>query len=165
MLSKEKFIVILILLPIILYMWNFYGKPLSHETIDWGAFGSYFGGITSLVSIYLLYVTYCEQRRSNSITLYEQRFYIQIENVKNVQEQYNQIIERVYKMLLCHFHGKIVGEIPKPDAAMAVRYYYKEIRNSEEKFADPQKDFSYEKGFRYFCHAFFLQKIHQIGLF
>lgn len=48
---------ILVLLPIIVFVWNFYSHSLSDDISEWGAFGDYIGGVYSVyisIGLYLL---------------------------------------------------------------------------------------------------------------
>mgnify|MGYP006872999954 CR=1 FL=1 len=60
---------------LVIYACHFHACKLSNCTTDWGAFGSYFGGMVSIVSIILLYLTLREQMKEN--------YRIQIENGYN----------------------------------------------------------------------------------
>lgn len=45
------------LLPIIVFVWNFYSHSLSDDISEWGAFGDYIGGVYSVyisIGLYLL---------------------------------------------------------------------------------------------------------------
>ncbi len=61
---KMIFILFILLFPVILYINKFHG-PLSNDSSDWANFGSYIGGVYSVVlTIVLVYVTHLLNARS-----------------------------------------------------------------------------------------------------
>ena len=65
----RKYLIILILLfPIILYVFNFREYEWSTEPADWGTFGDYIGGVYSVVlTLALVYVTYMMNRKNDEV--------------------------------------------------------------------------------------------------
>lgn len=56
-------IVILLMIPILLFIVNFFNHPISDQISDWGNLGDYFGGISGVIIglanlIFLIYITY-----------------------------------------------------------------------------------------------------------
>ena len=58
-------LVLYVLVVLIIYACHFHAWALSYCTTDWGGFGSYLGGMVSIVSIILLYLTLREQHKEN----------------------------------------------------------------------------------------------------
>ena len=69
--TSTSIITIYVIIVICLYFW---GKSISLCFFDWGNFGSYFGGMLSLLSVILLYYTLREQRKENHRNWFESGF-------------------------------------------------------------------------------------------
>ena len=103
--SKIKcwiFLLILYLFVVfVIYACHFHTCELSSQTTDWGAFGSYFGGMVSIVSIVLLYLALREQQKENYRLKIEagfERMRMAIwQKYKLNKEKYESIIKEMYK--------------------------------------------------------------------
>lgn len=97
------FIVVLIVAPYVLrFCGCFSGLPcceLSSYPEYWGAFGSYFGGMMSVISIILLYHTLNEQRRANYRSSFESSytrlFESYLENIKDEGGTFKKVFENI----------------------------------------------------------------------
>ena len=95
---------------LVIYACHFHACKLSNCTTDWGAFGSYFGGMVSIVSIILLYLTLREQHKEN----YRLRIETGFERIHKAtwkkyklnKEQYDSILEKMYKAIEEQYNGK-----------------------------------------------------------
>ena len=91
--------ILFFLIPIIAYICKFYDNPISDNPSDWADFGSYIGGIyTVLVTIYAIYLTrYLEKKDVawNKTKNAVEEIYIQISKI-----DYHKIsLKSVSKML------------------------------------------------------------------
>lgn len=59
----DLWLIILAIISVILPYFIFFHDGFSRNSDDWGALGSYFGGMVSIISIVLLYYTLREQRK------------------------------------------------------------------------------------------------------
>lgn len=92
-----------LLLTIIIYVICFYDMPLSKNTTDWGAFGSYVGMGVSILSITLIYITYNEQRHSNRIERFEQHLKSMTDILLDLVKRNGKTFEADYQSFLSHF--------------------------------------------------------------
>ncbi|GEO02916.1 hypothetical protein AAE02nite_05800 [Adhaeribacter aerolatus] len=76
------FLVVLPLIPIFIYLLNFFDTSLSDNPSDWGTFGDFFGGIlnsyfsllTLLITIYIAYeISNLEEKRNERNLSFERR--------------------------------------------------------------------------------------------
>ena len=95
--------VAILLLTIIVYVVCFYNMPLSEETSDWGAFGSYIGMGISILSVTLIYITYNEQRHSNRTERFEQHLKSMTDTLSDLVKRDKTPIEKDYQSFLSHF--------------------------------------------------------------
>jgi membrane protein DedA with SNARE-associated domain len=58
-------VAIMILTVLLPYMIVFAQNSISHQNEDWSHLGGYISGTLGIVSIFLLYLTYREQRATN----------------------------------------------------------------------------------------------------
>lgn len=72
---------------IIVYLIHFSHAPLSDNTSDWGAWGSYVNVGMSLISISLIYVTYQEQQKSNKIARFEEHYHVALKTASELFER------------------------------------------------------------------------------
>ena len=85
-----KYTIIFILIFLSLYFMKFH-ECLSDKSDDWGNFGSYIGGIGSLIlSMSVFHYTYKVEQRNNKIQLLKQ-----IETLLSKIEQYDNILFRI----------------------------------------------------------------------
>lgn len=75
---------------LLIYAISFIGSPISCQTSDWGAFGSYAAIGVSSLSIALIYVTYREQRQTNEITRVEQHIVTMTNTLAVLSEKFNE---------------------------------------------------------------------------
>lgn len=123
------FLLLLVSSPIVVYVYHFFHSTFSYNTSDWGAFGSYYGGTISIVSVYLLYVTYKEQRRSNSISQFEQRFYTQLKTTREMLDGHDESLKKSYHNVKKHFPDIIYSQpLTREDVIMACGYYFKDLQ-------------------------------------
>ena len=88
---------------LLIYAISFIGTPISGQTSDWGAFGSYAAICVSSLSIALIYVTYREQRKTNEITRVEQHIVTMTNTLAILSEKYHDRLEVSYDKFSEHF--------------------------------------------------------------
>ena len=77
----------------LIYAISFIGSPISCQTSDWGAFGSYAAIGVSSLSIALIYVTYREQRQTNEITRVEQHIVTMTNTLAVLSEKFHERLD------------------------------------------------------------------------
>ena len=117
---------IVLLLTIIVYVVSFFGIPLSNETSDWGAFGSYMGIGISALSIALIYVTYNEQRRTNQISGFEQHLSTISNTIENLIDKNSETVKAAYSRFIEHFKVQLydLSSCTKKKVEGVCTYYY-----------------------------------------
>lgn len=98
-------LVIAVVLPIIIYSYHFKGTPLSDNTSDWGAWGSYVGIGVSILSVSLIYITYKEQQESNRIGRFEEHFHISLRTSMELFEKRKNVIDSIFSKVEKHFRN------------------------------------------------------------
>lgn len=88
---------------LLIYALCFIGMPISNQTSDWGAFGSYAAICVSSLSIALIYVTYREQRKINEITRVEQHIVTMTNTLVALSEKYHERLTETYDIFSQHF--------------------------------------------------------------
>lgn len=87
------------------YAVHFYNAPLSDETSDWGAWGSYVGIGISILSVSLIYITYKEQQESNQIGRFEEHFHISLRTSMELFEKRKNVIDSIFTKVEKHFRN------------------------------------------------------------
>ncbi len=85
------------------YAVHFYNAPLSDNSSDWGAWGSYVATGVSILSVSLIYITYKEQQESNRIGRFEQHYHVSLKTLIELFEQRKDIIDSIFQMVEKHF--------------------------------------------------------------
>lgn len=125
---------ILAIIPIILYISNFWNIPISKCTSDWGAFGSYINISISAISVILIYITYNEQQCSNRIERFEQHFKSMIGTLSELVKLNEKHIENDFKKFDNHFNG-VLYDTKDYDIETTKRvctYYLSQIINNND---------------------------------
>lgn len=87
------------------YAVHFYNVPLSDNTSDWGAWGSYIGIGVSILSVSLIYITYKEQQDSNRIGRFEEHFHISLKTLIELFEIRKNVIDSIFNKVKFHFRN------------------------------------------------------------
>lgn len=108
------------------YCIHFINAPLSDNTSDWGAWGSYVNIGISLISVSLIYITYKEQRNSNKITRFEEHHHIALKTAKELFEQKKDIVKSVYNKIEKHFCNPFdpLTDYTRDNTRKVMAYYY-----------------------------------------
>lgn len=124
----------ILMLTIVIYMVNFYGMPLSRNTTDWGAFGSYIGIGISVFSVTLIYITYNEQRHSNEIERVELHIKSMIGILYDLLEKKSSELNRHHQSILIHFIAPFydMSSYDRQKSERVCSYYFSSIVNSED---------------------------------
>lgn len=146
--QKRRFVLLivlfLLLMPVVVYVFNFHNHELSNNSIDWGAFGSYFGGTISIVSVFLLYITYREQQRANAINHFEKRYYTQLETIRIKLKENAVDIKKQYDCIEAHFReNRPNHQLKRDDVLMACSYYFRDIQRQENYKVEVEEVLSY----------------------
>ena len=114
---------------LLIYAISFIGTPISGQTTDWGAFGSYAAICVSSLSIALIYVTYREQRKTNEITRVEQHIVTMTNTLAVLSEKYHERLEVSYDMFSEHFKLPFydISEWEYDKTIKICTYYYSSI--------------------------------------
>lgn len=126
--KNKKLLVCAVVVAVVLllmYTVHFFGVSLSDDSSDWGAFGSFMGIGLSAVSIALIYITYDEQRSSNNIFRFEQRYSIIIKTLERLAENNKEEVDFTYQKYYKHFllNSGISG-YERSGTAKVLSYYY-----------------------------------------
>lgn len=111
---------------IIVYLIHFSHAPLSDNTSDWGAWGSYVNVGMSLISISLIYVTYQEQQKSNKIARFEEHYYVALKTASELFERKKEIIKDSYNRIENHFRNPFdpLTDYTQSNTKIVLGYYY-----------------------------------------
>lgn len=90
---------------LLIYSFHFKGTPLSDSTSDWGAWGSYVGIGVSILSVFLIYITYKEQQESNRIGRFEEHFHISLRTSIELFEKRKNVIDSIFSKVENHFRN------------------------------------------------------------
>lgn len=109
-----------------IYAYSFYYAPLSDETSDWGAWGSYVNVGISLISISLIYITYKEQQQSNKIARFEEHYHVALKTVGELFERKKDIIKNSYNKIENHFRNPFdpLTDYTQSNTKKVLGYYY-----------------------------------------
>lgn len=128
-------VVIMILTVLLPYLIVFAQNGISHQNEDWSHLGGYISGTLGIVSIFLLYLTYREQRTTNHIEHFEKILYKHIDEIVRLQEEHKEIIEYLCKNFLGLFfylgEYHYNNEYSKAQAESVIRYVYSRFKNVE----------------------------------
>ena len=140
-------VVIMILIVLLPYMIVFAQNGISHQNEDWSHFGGYISGTLGIVSIFLLYLTYREQRATNHIEHFEKIFYKHIDKIVRLQKKHTKVIEYLCNKFLGLFlypgEYHYSYEYTKAQAERVIQYVYSHYKNVE------LRDRSFEDVLRY----------------
>lgn len=87
-----------------IFVRNFNSQILSPNIIDWGAFGSYIGGTMGFISVFLVFLTYNNQVKTNRRMQFEALLFQMAGNLKTLQTESRKDWERVFDGL-CNYYG------------------------------------------------------------
>jgi len=128
-------VAILILTVSLPYMIVFAKNGISHQNEDWSHLGGYFGGTLGIVSIFLLYLTYREQRATNHIAHFEKILYSHINEIVRLQKEHKVVIEKMYDYFIGLFfylgEYHYCNEYTKAQAKEVIEYVYSHLKNVE----------------------------------
>ena len=118
--------VVVIVLPIIIYCYHFKDTPLSDNTSDWGAWGSYVGIGISILSVSLIYITYKEQQESNRIGRFEEHFHISLRTSIELLEKRKNVIDSIFSKVENHFRNPFdpLTDYEQSKVQNILGYYY-----------------------------------------
>lgn len=111
---------------IIVYLIHFSHAPLSDNTSDWGAWGSYVNVGISLISISLIYITYKEQQKSNKIARFEEHYHVALKTAGELFERKKEIIKDSYNRIENHFRNPFdpLTDYTQRNTKKVLGYYY-----------------------------------------
>ena len=118
--------VVVIVLPIIIYCYHFKDTPLSDNTSDWGAWGSYVGIGISILSVSLIYITYKEQQESNRIGRFEEHFHISLRTSIELFEKRKNVIDSIFSKVENHVRNPFdpLTDYEQSKVQNILGYYY-----------------------------------------
>lgn len=128
-------VVILLLLVVLPYIIIFTQNGTSQNIEDWAHLGGYLSGTLGVISIFLLYLTYREQRTTNHVEHFEKILYKHLDEINRLQEKHKDIIDFLCSKLLGMFF--YVGEyhynneFTKKQAEGVIQYAYSYFVNNE----------------------------------
>ena len=118
------------------YAVHFYNAPLSDETSDWGAWGSFAGIGISILSVSLIYITYKEQQESNQIGRFEEHFHISLRTSIEIFEKRKNVIDSIFSKVENHFRNPFdsLMDYEQSKVQNLLGYYYSStVRDSREE--------------------------------
>lgn len=118
--------VLVAVLLVIVYIANFFHMPLSDNTSDWGAWGSYVNVGISLISISLIYITYQEQQKSNKIARFEEHYHVALKTASELFEHKKEILGDLYTKIENHFRNPfdLLTGYTQSNTKNVLGYYY-----------------------------------------
>lgn len=130
------------------YVWMFWGAKLSPNPSDWGVFGDYCGVGLGVLSAYLVYITYREQRKSDLRSLFEQHYFHLFETLETMLAKHSDMCDEDFKGIVQHFKiESSTNDVPSPQICRMILRYYYSSQNHEG-----QIDHSYERAFQFFVN-------------
>ena len=119
---------------LLIYAISFIGSPISCQTSDWGAFGSYAAIGVSSLSIALIYVTYREQRQTNEITRVEQHIVTMTDTLAVLSEKFHERLEISYDKFSEHFKLPFydISDWEYDKTVRVCTYYYSSITINDD---------------------------------
>lgn len=93
-------VVFLLLLDVLPYIVVFSQNGISQDIEDWAHLGGYISGTLGVISIFLLYLTYREQRMTNHVEHFEKILYKHLDEINRLQEKHHEKIEYLCNKLL-----------------------------------------------------------------
>lgn len=119
---------------LLIYAISFIGTPISGQTSDWGAFGSYAAVCVSSLSIALIYVTYREQRKTNETTRVEQHIVTMTNTLAVLSEKYHDRLEVSYDEFSEHFKLPFydISDWEYDKTVRVCTYYYSSITINDD---------------------------------
>ena len=141
---------------LLIYAISFIGTPISGQTSDWGAFGSYAAICVSSLSIALIYVTYREQRKTNEITRVEQHIVTMTNTLAILSEKYHDRLEVSYDKFSEHFKLPFydISDWEYDKTIKICTYYYSSITIND----DYNGDFNYLFRYMQLCIGYILHE-------
>lgn len=111
---------------LLIYSFHFKGTPLSDSTSDWGAWGSYVGIGVSILSVFLIYITYKEQQESNRIGRFEEHFHISLRTSMELVEKRKNVIDSIFSKVENHFRNSFdpLMDYEQSKVQNILGYYY-----------------------------------------
>lgn len=108
------------------YAVHFYNASLSDKTSDWGAWGSYVGIGVSILSVFLIYITYKEQQDCNRIGRFEEHFHISLRTSIELFEKRKNVIDYIFSKVENHFRNPFDSLMDYEQAKVQniLGYYY-----------------------------------------
>lgn len=139
--------ILLAVIMIGIYIYNFRYAPLSNDTSDWGAWGSYVNIGLSLISISLIYITYKEQQISNKTARFEEHYHVVLKTASELFEEKKDIINATFHEINGFIKDPFdqLTEYTQINTKKVMAFYYSSV------FYDAQQD--YNAVFRYFYSA------------
>lgn len=98
-----RFSAVIAFLFLVWYFICFRDAPLSKDTIDWGAFGSYAAISINIITVALIFITYREQGNTNKITRSEQHIATMSKTLMLLSGKNEDRLERLCACFCAHF--------------------------------------------------------------
>ena len=139
-------VIIMVLVSIIPYVFVFAKNGISDKIEDWAFFGGYIGGTLFICSIFLLYITYREQRKTNHRDHFEKMLLYHIDNITKLQKDHQNSIQFLYDKIIGLFpfdDNQNHKDISKAKAEKVIGYMYSSIINVELKNKKIEEFFHY----------------------
>lgn len=103
---KRHFMAVLIVVsvvPIAIYWWNFHNYGLSDDPADWGVFGDYIGGIYSvIIAILVVYLARNLRRRDEEKRIKQEAIrsiYLQINKIQQNQQPNQNKVTKLFRLI------------------------------------------------------------------
>lgn len=126
--------VLVVFLP---YIYVFAKNGVSHQVEYWAYLGNYMSGTLGIVSIFLLYITYREQRFTNHIDQFEKLFFYHVDNIKKLQQGHQEVIQTLYNKIVGLFlyvgDYQFNNEFTKEQVRSVIQYAYSYFVNNGHK--------------------------------
>lgn len=116
------------------YICMFAPNGISSHVGDWASFGEYIGGALGAISVFLIYITYREQRKTNHQDHFEKVSFCHLKTIAKLQTTYLPKIEKMYNIIVMLFKNDLLDlkGYNKKDVESAISYIYTHINNFEE---------------------------------
>lgn len=119
------------------YFINFRHSSFSSCSSDWGAFGSYFGGILSIASVMLLYITLQKQQVENHLNLFDASFSRRTKTLKALLNSNDGVIKPLAERIFNSFESYPFGaDFLNEDARIKLSNLYIGKLGNEQNVAE-----------------------------
>ena len=94
---------IIIVSPLLVYLWNFHGYKISGDPNDWGVFGDFVGGVYSvIIAVLVVYLGRNLERRDEEKRVKQEALravYLQITNIQQNPQPNQNKVNKLFRLI------------------------------------------------------------------